>query len=272
MVNDGEQQLTDIQVSDPLTGLNETIQSLAPGEEKIFTTTYTVTEQDVLAGKIVNVATVKATDEDGKTVEDETTKELETEEKSSHLTVIKTTTSTPADGKAYSVGEKITYKITVTNDGNITVTNVQVTDELTGNVGDLAWTVDSIAPGESKEFTAEYTVTEADAKAGKVHNVATAQGSTDDPENPEVPVTPGETEDPVNPMPTETPKPTITPTPGATQTPVVTPSTPSNNGTTTKTAVKTGDTTPVGAFVGLFAAAAIVAGAAVYFKRRKRDK
>lgn len=272
VVNDGEQQLTDIQVSDPLTGLNETIQSLAPGEEKIFTTTYTVTEQDVLAGKIVNVATVKATDEDGKTVEDETTKELETEEKNSHLTVIKTTTSTPADGKAYSVGEKITYKITVTNDGNITVTNVQVTDELTGNVGDLAWTVDSIAPGESKEFTAEYTVTEADAKAGKVHNVATAQGSTDDPENPEVPVTPGETEDPVNPMPTETPKPTITPTPGATQTPVVTPSTPSNNGTTTKTAVKTGDTTPVGAFVGLFAAAAIVAGAAVYFKRRKRDK
>lgn len=272
VVNDGEQQLTDIQVSDPLTGLNETIQSLAPGEEKIFTTTYTVTEQDVLAGKIVNVATVKATDEDGKTVEDETTKELETEEKNSHLTVIKTTTSTPADGKAYSVGEKITYKITVTNDGNITVTNVQVTDELTGNVGDLAWTVDSIAPGESKEFTAEYTVTEADAKAGKVHNVATAQGSTDDPENPEVPVTPGETEDPVNPMPTETPKPTITPTPGATQTPVVTPSTPSNNGTTTKTAVKTGDTTPVSAFVGLFAAAAIVAGAAVYFKRRKRDK
>ena len=285
VVNNGEQQLANIQVSDPLTGLNETIPSLRAGEEKIFTTTYTVTEQDVLAGKIVNVATVKGTDENGKTVENETTKELVTEEKNSHLTVTKTTTSTPADGKAYSVGEKITYIITVTNDGNVTVTGVQVTDELTGNVGDLAWNVDSLAPGESREFTAEYTVTKADAQAGKVHNVAAAQGNSNDPEKPDVPVTPGETEDPVNPevtptvtpKPSETPEPSITPTPDITQAPAVTktpsdPSTPVNNGTTTKTAVKTGDTTPVGAFVGLFAAAAIIAGAAVYFKRRKNSK
>ena len=285
VVNNGEQQLANIQVSDPLTGLNETIPSLKAGEEKIFTTTYTVTEQDVLAGKIVNVATVKGTDENGKTVENETTKELVTEQKNSHLTVTKTTTSTPADGKAYSVGEKITYIITVTNDGNVTVTGVQVTDELTGNVGDLAWNVDSLAPGESREFTAEYTVTKADVQAGKVHNVAAAQGNSDDPEKPDVPVTPGETEDPVNPevtptvtpKPSETPEPSITPTPDITQAPAVTktpsdPSTPVNNGTTTKTAVKTGDTTPVGAFVGLFAAAAIIAGAAVYFKRRKNSK
>ena len=285
VVNNGEQQLANIQVSDPLTGLNETIPSLRAGEEKIFTTTYTVTEQDVLAGKIVNVATVKGTDENGKTVENETTKELVTEQKNSHLTVTKTTTSTPADGKAYSVGEKITYIITVTNDGNVTVTGVQVTDELTGNVGDLAWNVDSLAPGESREFTAEYTVTKEDAQAGKVHNVAAAQGNSNDPEKPDVPVTPGETEDPVNPevtptvtpKPSETPEPSITPTPDITQAPAVTktpsnPSTPVNNGTTTKTAVKTGDTTPVGAFVGLFAAAAIIAGAAVYFKRRKNSK
>ena len=285
VVNNGEQQLANIQVSDPLTGLNETIPSLRAGEEKIFTTTYTVTEQDVLAGKIVNVATVKGTDENGKTVENETTKELVTEQKNSHLTVVKTTTSTPADGKAYSVGEKITYIITVTNDGNVTVTGVQVTDELTGNVGDLAWNVDSLAPGESREFTAEYTVTKEDAQAGKVHNVAAAQGNSNDPEKPDVPVTPGETEDLVNPevtptvtpKPSETPEPSITPTPDITQAPAVTktpsdPSTPVNNGTTTKTAVKTGDTTPVGAFVGLFAAAAIIAGAAVYFKRRKNSK
>ena len=285
VVNNGEQQLANIQVSDPLTSLNETIPSLKAGEEKIFTTAYTVTEQDVLAGKIVNVATVKGTDENGKTVENETTKELVTEQKNSHLTVTKTTTSTPADGKAYSVGEKITYIITVTNDGNVTVTGVQVTDELTGNVGDLAWNVDSLAPGESREFTTEYTVTKADAQAGKVHNVAVAQGNSNDPEKPDVPVTPGETEDPVNPevtptvtpKPSETPEPSITPTPDITQAPAVTktpsdPSTPVNNGTTTKTAVKTGDTTPVGAFVGLFAAAAIIAGAAVYFKRRKNSK
>ena len=37
-----------------------------------------------------------------------------------------------------------------------------------------------------------------------------------------------------------------------------------------KVAVKTGDTTPVGWFLGLFATAAMLAGAAVHLKRRKR--
>ena len=38
-------------------------------------------------------------------------------------------------------------------------------------------------------------VTEADILAGSVKNVATATGTSPDPENPEVPVTPGEEED-----------------------------------------------------------------------------
>ena len=37
-----------------------------------------------------------------------------------------------------------------------------------------------------------------------------------------------------------------------------------------KVAVKTGDSTPIGLFVGLFVAAAALAGAAVYLKRRKK--
>ena len=59
--------------------------------------------------------------------------------------------------------------------------------------------------------------------------------------------------------------PEITPTPGTPNTP----NTP-NNGTSRKAGVKTGDSTPIGMFVGLFAAAAIIAGAAVFFKRRKK--
>ena len=34
-----------------------TIASLAPGAEEVFTTSYVVKEEDVLAGKVVNVAT-----------------------------------------------------------------------------------------------------------------------------------------------------------------------------------------------------------------------
>jgi uncharacterized repeat protein (TIGR01451 family) len=41
------------------------------------------------------------------------------------------TTSTPANGAGYILGEEITYKITVTNDGNLTITDITLTDELT---------------------------------------------------------------------------------------------------------------------------------------------
>ena len=91
------------------------------------------------------------------------------------------------------MGEKITYKITVKNDGNLTITGIKVKDELT----DDEWTIDSLAPGESKEFTAEYKVSENDAKTGKVVNVATASGTSPDPDIPDVPVTPGTNTEPV---------------------------------------------------------------------------
>ena len=98
------------------------------------------------------------------------------------------------DGK-YALGEEITYEITVTNDGNLTITNITVTDELTGD----NWPVKSLAPGASATFEAKHTVTEEDAKAGTVLNVATATGKSPDPDEPEVPVEPGKVSDDVVP-------------------------------------------------------------------------
>ena len=84
-----------------------------------------------------------------------------------------------ADDK-YALGETITYKITAANTGNLTLTNVVVTDELTGD----EWKVDSeMKPGDKVEFTAEYVVTETDIKEGKVLNVATAAAEDKDPDS-----------------------------------------------------------------------------------------
>ena len=49
-----------------------------------------------------------------------------TEDKNGHLKVDKITTSTPANGEKYALGETITYKITVTNDGNLTITDTRL--------------------------------------------------------------------------------------------------------------------------------------------------
>ena len=201
--NDGNLTITDIEVTDELTGDTWTIKSLAPGESEEFTAEYTVTEADILAGEVVNVATAKGTSPDPDEPEVPVTPGEDpepTEDPNGHITIEKVTTSEPANGESYALGEKITYKITVKNDGNLTITDIEVTDELTGDT----WTIKSLAPGESEEFTAEYTVTEADILAGEVVNVATAKGTSPDPDEPEVPVTPGE-----DPEPTEDPAPEI---------------------------------------------------------------
>ena len=192
VTNDGNLTISNVVVTDEFTGDTWNVESIAPGAVETFTTSHVVNEEDILAGSVKNVATAAGdnkSDEPTEVIPGET--EDPTEEKNGHLTVDKVTTSTPANGETYALGETISYKITVTNDGNLTITGITVTDELTED----EWTVESLIPGESKEFTAEYTVTEKDILNGKVVNVATAKGTSPDPENPDVPVVPGEEED-----------------------------------------------------------------------------
>ncbi len=191
--NDGNLTLTDIVVTDELTGDTWTVDSLVPGASESFTATHVVTEADILAGSVVNVATATGTSPDPEEPDVPVTpgtEEIQTETKDGHLTIAKTTTSTPANGTAYELGETITYSITAANDGNLTITDITVTDELTAD----SWTVESLAPGESQTFTASHVVTEADTLAGSVVNTAVAAGTSPDPDEPEVPVTPGQEE------------------------------------------------------------------------------
>ena len=196
VTNNGNVTINDIEVTDELTGNTGdnafTIDRLAVGETKQFTATYTVTEDDILEGTIVNRATAIGKDPRNEEVTGDGEVRVDTEEKDSHLTVSKETTSEPENGEKYALGETINYLITATNDGNLTLTNVKVTDELTGD----EWTIDELAPGEEETFDASYTVKESDL--GKtVVNVATATGTTPDPDIEKPDVTPGETEDPV---------------------------------------------------------------------------
>ena len=205
VTNTGNVTLTDVKVSDPLTGNVGskvldfgTIAPKATSDE--ITVSYVVTEADVSRGKVINEATGTATDPKGNEPEVTPGKTTdETEPKNSHITVTKKTTSTMPEG-GYKLGDTITYEIAVKNDGNQTLTNVQITDELAGLVKDVPadWTIASLGIGESKTVTAQYVVTEADIRNGKVINDATVKGAKD-PDGEDPTITPGKTEDDTEP-------------------------------------------------------------------------
>ena len=177
-------------------------ENVAPGAEVTATATYTVTEQDIVNGTFTNNVTVTFSGVDDKFTGTDTVDELE--DANPHMTITKTTVGAE-EGHIYKLNDVINYKITATNDGNLTLTNVKVEDALTGNVGENAFTIDILAPGEAQTFNVRYVVTENDVLEGKIINNATGTATDPtDPDEPKTPVTPGEKEDPI-----ETPNPSL---------------------------------------------------------------
>ena len=99
------------------------------------------------------------------------------------LGITKTGTLNDDDGTTgLSAGDTISYAFTVTNTGNTTLTNIEVTDPKATVTGT---TIASLASGASDttSYTASYTLLQADIDAGTFTNTATATGDgagTDD--------------------------------------------------------------------------------------------
>ncbi|MCH7415942.1 hypothetical protein MM213_20780, partial [Belliella sp. R4-6] len=134
--NDGNVTLTNVAVNDPLTGLSETIAVLAPGDSETFTTTYTVTQADIDAGSVLNVASATGTDPDGEPTDPATDEEeVDGPVLNPSLSVEKTLSSINGDAaltQFSAVDDVIAYTIVVSNNGNVTLTNIEVEDPLTG--------------------------------------------------------------------------------------------------------------------------------------------
>lgn len=97
--------------------------------------------------------------------------------RSGALTLTKTASPTSV-GKA---GDQITYSFAVANSGNVTLTNVVVTETKFSGTGGLAAVncpTTTLPPHLSMTCTATYTVTQADIDAGTITNTAFA-GATD---------------------------------------------------------------------------------------------
>src|SRR5690606_20013723 len=148
----------------------------------IATATYTVTADDVNAGNVHNSATAEGTPPSTPTNPNPppvVTPPDEIDTPVAQEPGIEITKSVTSTGP-YTEGDVISYQFLVENTGDVTLTNVSVTDELPGlSAISYAWPgADGVLlAGESVTATATYTVTAADVDAGNVHNSAIAGGT-----------------------------------------------------------------------------------------------
>ena len=135
---------------------NQTVTNLGPG-------TYTVTVTDA-AGCVATCSTTVATPQCNNNPDIELVKTG-----ALNLNVV-------APNGVANAGDQIVYSFTVTNTGNVTLTNVTVSDPQVTIVGGP---IASLAPGQidNTTFTATYTLTVADILAGSFTNLATATGT-----------------------------------------------------------------------------------------------
>jgi len=143
---------------------------LVPGATLTCSADYTVTQTDIDAGEVTNIASASAGD---------ITSPIDT--------VVITGTQTPALSIAKStdavsistVGEIVTYSYLVTNTGNVSLTSaITVNDDKIASVTCPALPAGGLLPAASLTCTADYAVTQADLDAGSVTNIASATDGT----------------------------------------------------------------------------------------------
>ena len=146
------------------------VTTLGAGASTTCTASYTITQADLDAESVTNIATATGTPATGTLVPDTDT-ETVVATVAPALTLVKTAMS----GSPYdAVGDVIGYEYVVTNTGNITINALVVTDD---RIPTVTCPVTTLAPGASTTCTASYTVLQSDLDAGSVTNIATATGS-----------------------------------------------------------------------------------------------
>ncbi|MTV25247.1 DUF11 domain-containing protein [Nitriliruptoraceae bacterium ZYF776] len=181
VTNTGNVPLSGVAVDDPLLGeVTCAATTLAVGASTTCTAApYVVTQDDVDAGGVVNVASVTADPPGPGTPVGDTSDEVIVPgpPHAPALEVVKS--SDVADDEVVELGDTITYTFVVTNIGNVTILDVAVVDPMIGSVTCAAT---ELAPGASTTCAAdrEHTITLADATEGTVVNQARAVGTTVD--------------------------------------------------------------------------------------------
>ncbi|WP_281228990.1 DUF7507 domain-containing protein [Flavobacterium aquiphilum] len=182
VTNTGNTTLNNIVINDALTNsvnLAVSPSTLTPNAIGTATVTYAIKQFDIDAGKVTNSATVTGTTPTGSTVTDTSgttiannTPTVTTLNSNPGIAVVKT----GVVGGTVKVGDLITYTFTVTNTGNITLSNIVINDALTNSVN-LTVSPSALAPNAIGAATVTYAIKQSDIDAGKVTNSATVTGT-----------------------------------------------------------------------------------------------
>lgn len=229
--NNGNTVIEDVYFEDEMLDISKYLGELEIGDSKTWSESYIVDESD-WPGTILNTAIVSGTVTEtvyssvyGGTVYETVYTDLSSESSTSTIVIANPILDIEktADKSTAKVGESITYTITVTNKGDVTLTNVKVVDDMLG----INETIEKLLVDGSKTFTGTYKVAKDDEADRKVINIVTADSDQtasvsdtveveitkkssgggsggSEPEEPEEPETPTEPETPVEPeIPTE---------------------------------------------------------------------
>lgn len=182
VLNNGNQTISNLLVTDPmLTGLSCTgggsdpmNLTLAPNAVLTCTGIYEVAQADLDGQSITNTANVEGSSQQGTIVSDDGSTTYPVAAPMPLLTVSKDLIIGAAPVAFSDVGETIQFLITVSNVGNITVNNIDVTDSLIPGTCSVA----TLAPGETDATCVfDYMVTQTDIDQGGINNTAMATGT-----------------------------------------------------------------------------------------------
>ena len=138
-----------------------------PGASTTCTSTHTITQADIQAGTITNIATASTTFNTAPVTSNQATATV-TAVQAPTLAITKAATETSFN----AVGQVLHYTIVATNVGNTTLAAVTVTDPGVTGLSCTPANGSALTPGGTMSCTATHTVTQADLDAGHYTNQA----------------------------------------------------------------------------------------------------
>ncbi|HYF74779.1 MAG TPA: hypothetical protein VD864_18270 [Nocardioides sp.] len=179
VTNTGNVTLNPVTVTDPKVGpVTCPPGALLPGASVSCTPkSYTLTQADVDSLEVDNTATAHGTPPTGGPVTDTDSTHTEFTVADPAIELVKSAGAVnDINGNGIDDGDTITYTFKVKNLGNVTLTNIAVTDP---KIGAITCPNVALAPGASLTCDPRsYLLTQADVDAGQIHNTATVHGTT----------------------------------------------------------------------------------------------